>query len=119
MTSDPKSVHWAHLISDKRYSGQVGVYEGALTYRYGAYRPTDYSIMRQNVGGFNAPSREAIYKRIMSLSQGSGWKYDFEAFASYDEINRSASSQSYYEGQLDGFDESTFIPLAPPVLMAD
>ena len=119
VTSDPKSVHWAHLISDKRYSGQVGVYEGALTYRYGAYRPTDYSIMRQNVGGFNAPSREAIYKRIMSLSQGSGWKYDFEAFASYDEINRSASSQSYYEGQLDGFDESTFIPLAPPVLMAD
>lgn len=119
VTSDPKSVHWARFISDSRYSGQVGVYEGALTYRYGAYRPTDYSIMRQNVGGFNAPSREAIYKRIMSLSQGSGWKYDFEAFASYDEINRSASSQSYYEGQLDGFDESTFIPLAPPVLMTD
>lgn len=119
VTSDPKSVHWAHFISDKRYSGQVGVYEGALTYRYGAYRPTDYSIMRQNVGGFNAPSREAIYKRTMSLSEGSAWKYDFEAFVSYDEINRSASSQAYYENQIGGFDESTFIPLAPPVLIAD
>lgn len=116
VTGDPKDVHWAHFISDPRYSGQVGVYEGGLTFRYGAYRPTDYSIMRHNAGGFNAPSREAIYKRIMALSEPSGWKYDFEAFAAYDETNRSAVSQAYYESQMEDFDEKTFVPLAPPVL---
>lgn len=116
VTNDPKDVHWAHFISDSRYSGQVGVYEGGLTFRYGAYRPTDYSIMRQNAGGFNAPSREAIYKRIMKLSEPNGWEYDYEAFVAYDETNRSAVSLAYCESQMEGFDEKAFIPLAPPVL---
>lgn len=119
VTNDPKEVHWAHFISDPRYSGQVGIYDGGLTYRYGAYRPTDYSIMRHNAGGFNAPSREAIFKRIMKLSEPSGWKYDFEAFVAYDAINRSAASQAYYENQMDGFDEESFVPLAPPVVMTE
>ena len=79
-------------------------------------RPTDDSIMRHNAGGFNAPSREAIFKRIMKLSEPSGWKYDFEAFVAYDEINRSAASQAYYENQMENFDEESFVPLAPPVV---
>ena len=115
VTSDATQVHWAHFISDSRYSGQVGVYEGAMTYRYGAYRPTDYSIMRHNVGGYNAPSREAIYKRIMKLSEGSGWEYDYETFVAYDAVNRSNASQAYYREEVENFDESTFVPLAPPV----
>lgn len=116
VTNDPKEIHWAHFLSDPRYSGQVGIYDGGLTFRYGAYRPTDYSIMRHNAGGFNAPSREAIFKRIMKLSEPSGWKYDFEAFVAYDEINRSAASQAYYENQMENFDEESFVPLAPPVV---
>ncbi len=72
--------------------------------------------MRHNAGGFNAPSREAIFKRIMKLSEPSGWKYDFEAFVAYDEINRSAASQAYYENQMENFDEESFVPLAPPVV---
>ncbi len=119
VTNDPKEVHWAHFISDPRYSGQVGIYEGGLTFRYGAYRPTDYSIMRHNAGGFNAPSREAIFKRIMKLSEPSGWEYDFEAFASYDAVNRSAVSQAYNESQMEGFDEESFVPLAPPVVRTE
>ena len=115
VTSDATQVHWAHFISDSRYSGQVGVYEGAMTYRYGAYRPTDHSIMRHNVGGYNAPSREAIYKRIMKLSEGSGWEYDYETFVAYDAVNRSNASQTYYREEVENFDESTFVPLAPPV----
>ena len=117
VTNNPTEVRWAHFLSDTHYSGLVGIYQGALTYQYGAYRPTENSIMRHNVGGYNAPSREAIYKRIMTLSEGSGWEYDYEAFVAYDAINRSASSQAYYRDELRDFDERTFIPLAPPVFV--
>ena len=110
-------MRWSHFLSDARYSGLVGIYQGALTYQYGAYRPTENSIMRHNVGGYNAPSREAIYKRIMTLSEGNGWKYDYEAFVAYDAVNRSASYQAYYRDELQALDERTFIPLAPPVFV--
>ena len=60
---------------------------------------------------------EAIYKRIMTLSEGSGWKYDYEAFVAYDAVNRSASYQAYYRDELQALDERTFIPLAPPVFV--
>ena len=116
-TSDRAKVRWAHFLSDTRYSGQVGVYQGALTYQYGAYRPTDQSIMRHNIGGYNAPSREAIYKRIMQLSEGDGWEYDYETFVAYDAVNRSNASQTYRHEELRDFDERTFIPLAPPVFV--
>ncbi len=117
VTSDPAQVRWAHFLSDARYAGQVGIYQGALTYQYGAYRPTDRSIMRYNIGGYNAPSREAIYKRIMQLSEGDGWEYDYETFVAYDAVNRSNASQAYYREELRNFDERTFIPLAPPVFV--
>lgn len=117
VTNDPVKIHWSHFLSDSRYTGQVGIYQGALTYQYGAYRPTDESIMRHNIGGYNAPSREAIYKRIMRLSEGDGWEYDYETFVAYDAVNRSNASQTYYREELRDFDERTFIPLAPPVLV--
>lgn len=117
VTNDPVKIHWSHFLSDSRYTGQVGIYQGALTYQYGAYRPTDESIMRHNIGGYNAPSREAIYKRIMRLSEGDGWEYDYETFVAYDAVNRSNTSQAYYREELRDFDERTFIPLAPPVLV--
>ena len=41
--------------------------------------------MRYNSGGFNAPSRQSIYRRIMEKSGG---MYNFEEFLKYDEINR-------------------------------
>ena len=116
-TNDRTKVRWSHFLSDSRYAGQVGVYQGALTYQYGAYRPTDQSIMRHNIGGYNAPSREAIYKRIMQLSEGSGWEYDYETFVAYDAVNRSNASQAYHRDELRNFDERTFIPLAPPVFV--
>lgn len=116
-TNDRTKVRWSHFLSDSRYAGQVGIYQGALTYQYGAYRPTDESIMRHNIGGYNAPSREAIYKRIMRLSEGDGWEYDYETFVAYDAVNRSDASQTYYRDELRDFDERTFIPLATPVLV--
>lgn len=87
----PQTVKWKHFLADPRYSGLVGLYEGAYTYAKYAYRPTNDSIMqhvRGSNGEFNAPSREAIYYRIHKLAYGDSWEYDFEKFATWDAKNR-------------------------------
>lgn len=88
-TDDPLTVKWAHILSDERYAPEPeGLYEGALGYGSGVWRPTYTSIMKDNQGAFNAPSREIIWCRIHKLAYGSEWKHDFEAFAEYDTKNR-------------------------------
>lgn len=113
-TSDPASVKWSHFLSDWHYVYDgLGVYEGGATYWKGVWRPSENSIMRYNTGGFNAPSREAIYKRIHKLAYGGSWQYDYEAFVEYDAINRksahSVAAQSYVENRLE--------PLHEPVIV--
>lgn len=77
-------------MADSRYQStdafgeKLGIYEGACGYLYGAWRPTDDSMMFHNQHGFNAPSREAIYKRIMSTAMGAAWSFDFNEFATFD-----------------------------------
>ncbi len=117
LTSDPNTIHWSKFISDSRYSGKVGVYEGGYTYAYGVYRPTEYSIMRYNTGGFNAPSREVIYKKIMKFSEGDTWTYDYETFVAFDATARSAEAVTKAAAQSAAVDKSNFIPLAPPVMI--
>ena len=51
--------------------------------------------MNSGVGGFNAPSREAIYFRIHKLAYGTDWEYDYEEFVKYDAVNRTAATKSY------------------------
>ena len=82
-----------------------------MCYPRGVYRSTENSIMRYNTGGFNAPSREAIWYRIHKLAYGKDWTYRYEDFVSYDARNRktSASSNAFDPGPLP-------IPLAPPVI---
>ena len=117
LTSDPNTIAWARFISDSRYSGKVDVYEGGYTYPYGVYRPTDNSIMRYNTGGFNAPSREAIYKKIMKFSEGNAWTYDYETFVAFDAPARSAEAVTRTAAQCAAVDKANFIPLAPPVMV--
>ena len=117
LTSDPNTIAWSRFISDSRYSGKVGVYEGGYTYAYGVYRPTEYSIMRYNTGGFNAPSREAIYKKIMKFSEGDSWTYDYETFVAFDAPARSAEAVTRAAAQCATVDKADFIPLAPPVMV--
>lgn len=117
LTSDPNTILWSKFISDSRYSGKVGVYEGGYTYPYGVYRPTDNSIMRYNTGGFNAPSREAIYKKIMKFSEGDAWTYDYETFVAFDAPARSAKAVTRAAAQCAAVDKANFIPLAPPVMV--
>ena len=86
-----QTIKWKHFLSDARYTGLVGIYEGAYSFAKNAYRPSDNSIMRhvkESDGKFNAPSREAIYYRIHKLAYGDSWTYNFETFAAWDAKNR-------------------------------
>ena len=91
--NDPATVRWAHFLQDNRYAGEgLGLYEGANLYGHGAYRPTENSMMRYNDCPFNAPSREQIYKRVMQLSEGATWTYDYEEFVQFDAPSRNAAT---------------------------
>lgn len=93
--SDTSKVRWAHFLRDQRYKDdKLSVYEGAGTYESGLYRPTENSIMNENVGVFNAPSREAIYYRIGKLAYGASWQYRYEDFVKYDIINIGVSNNN-------------------------
>ena len=83
--SNPGEVKWAKFINNERYKDEkIGVYGGSYLYQFGAYRPTENSMMRNNDVGFNAPSREAIYKRVMQESEGDAWTYNYEEFVEFD-----------------------------------
>ena len=120
-TSDPALVKWSKFLSDERYAGEgLGVFEGGQTYMYGVWRPTEESIMRYNVGGFNAPSREAIYYRVNKLAYGDSWEYDYETFVEFDAPNRISSSA--YGGAAPQRRRANYVermrePLAPPVIV--
>lgn len=78
------SCPWYDLIG---YDG-TGCYEGAWSCSTGYYRPSQTSIMLNNQGEFNAPSRRIIYKRI--IQQTEGWKEPAvlnEGFLTYDSKN--------------------------------
>ena len=88
-TDDPSEVKWAHFLSDPRYEDEnLGVFEGARGCSTGIWRASYQSIMKDNSGEFNAPSREVIWRRIHRLAYGDAWEYSYEAFAEYDRINR-------------------------------
>lgn len=91
--NDPATVRWSRFLQDDRYSNEgLGLYEGAYLYSFGAYRPTENSMMRYNDSPFNAPSREQIYKTVMQMSEGSSWTYDYEDFVEFDAVSRNAAT---------------------------
>lgn len=84
---------WAHLAAEPRYAAEkLGCYEGGFTYSKGVYRPTETSIMVSNEGGFNAPSRELIYKRAMMIASGGTYTYVYDDFLAFDEPSWKTSS---------------------------
>lgn len=86
-TNDPQTIKWSKYLADERYAGTgIGIFEGG-GYSQGIWHPSQSSIMNQNVNGFNAPSREAIYKKIHKLALGKDWQFDYEKFVEYDKIN--------------------------------
>lgn len=112
-TSDTNLVKWRHFLNDSRYKYEgLGVYQGGDTYPYGVWRSTNNSIMNDNTGGYNAPSREAIYYRIHKLAYGNSWTYNYESFVSWDSKNRSAKAMSIKKAQT-----STVAPTHPPIIV--
>ena len=115
-TNDPAQVKWSSFVSDNRYTNEhIGCYEGGLTYWTGVWRPTENSIMRYNVGGFNAPSRYAIWYRIGKLAYGSNWNGTYEDFVTYDAVNISAAAIASNAAQVKKL-KKPLPPLHAPVV---
>lgn len=107
MTNDRGSVHWKHYFEKSGYE-MVGIYEGGGMYGRGVWRPEKNSAMNDNTPYFNAPSREAIVRRIMSINNKA---FDYDTFYSRDKINPVSQSTRSKAGTT-----TVRTPLAPPVL---
>lgn len=126
-TSDPTQIRWTHFINDSRYKDEeIGIFEGAY-YQYGVYRATEYSVMREFIGvfpepalpkidQFSAPSREAIYKRVMKLAYGDSWKYDYEEFVKFDAQGRADFVAAKNKAQTRGASNSKVIKHPRPTI---
>lgn len=113
-TSDPEKVYWANFIGDATYSSeQIGVIEGAHALLKYWWRPTQNSIMNNNTGGFNAPSRKIIYYRINKLANGDEWEYSHDDFKKLDVNWIPTSTMS---ARSVGNIGKEFVPLARPVV---
>lgn len=83
--NNPETVCWNHFIGRSGYE-KVGVFEGGGGYPRGVWRPEEQpSCMQDNRPYFNAPSREQIVRRIMTLA---GETYDFDEFIRQDISSR-------------------------------
>ena len=49
---------------------------------------------------FNAPSRSAIYRHVMMLTEGVDWKYDYEKFVEFDAAGRAQAAEVFSKRQL-------------------
>lgn len=107
LISDPEQIRWSHMLKDERYSSYTGIVEGGELFAYGVWRPEERSMMRNNDPYFNAPSREAIVKRIMKLA---GEDFLFEDFAEKDVYSPLPYTRANYV-------EKAFEPTAPPVFV--
>ena len=110
ITNDASTIRWSAFLNDSNYSSSTGIYEGGNGYAYGVWRPTYDSCMNHMYGTFNAPSRYAIFKRIMERS-GETWSW--QKFVAYDVVNRGADAASPKDG-LDPHWEEAPVP-DPPV----
>ena len=90
LTPDQAQAPWSQFIGDSDFASEnIGVYEGGDTFWSGVWRPTEQSVMNDSYkySTFNAPSRSQIYTRIMKLSEGESWKYDYNAFKTWDKAH--------------------------------
>ncbi len=105
LTNDRSQVHWKQYFTMPGYEA-VGLFEGACLYGMGVWRPEYISCMEDNRSYYNAPSREAIVRRIC---RASGTTFSMSTFVSNDKVKsdntRTTRTPEY------------FVPLAPPILI--
>jgi hypothetical protein len=111
--SDVKKSYWADFAADSRYKSEnLGCYEGGATYAHGVYRPTDNSIMNDNINGFNVAGRVMIYKRCMKIALGDSWKFNLADFIAFDLEEGKATASTKRKAAAKR--SATFLPLAKP-----
>ena len=116
VTGDPEAVLWSRYIGDTAFADEeIGVYEGGSTYLMDVWRPTRQSVMNSNelFTYFNAPSRAQIYTRIMKLSEGQSWEFDYDAFVAWDKAHPTSTRVST-RSIVEVDDEEEFV-CYPPV----
>lgn len=111
LTGENDKVHWKHFFETPGYDA-VGLYEGALMYTRGSWRPERISCMCDNRRYYNAPTRESIVKRIMRIS-GSG--YSFESFVAKDHVKSDDTGKLPPDNYRSPALSATLPPLAPPI----
>lgn len=106
ITGERSKVHWKHYFDRSGYDA-VGLFEGGYYYDTGVWRPESASCMDDNRPYYNAPSREAIVRRIM---RASGETFRMEDFIKNDKVRKDpvTKASNYVEA---------FVPFAPPILI--
>ena len=121
--SAPAKTIWGEFYTTYyRNREGIGAYAGAYTWPSSNnpvfYRPTNNSIMRYNTGGFNVPSRKAIYVRMHKIVYGSDWSWEDhkEEFLNWDSQNVYSSTYNMGSASRSASNEN-FIPLASPIII--
>lgn len=106
LTGDRTKVHWSYYFDLPGYEA-VSMFEGGCMYESGIWRPEEFSCMDDNRPYYNAPSREAIVRRI---KKASGEVFDMEDFIKNDKVKADPTTKAsnYVEA---------FAPFAPPLLI--
>lgn len=112
-TDNRSSIKWRQMLSDSRYNGLVGVYEGGYYRSSGVWRPSAESIMNNNTGGFNAPSRMAIYTFIRKNAL-KAFTFRYELFVESDAAARAEEST---RGAIGRPWPEHLSPLGPPIMV--
>lgn len=113
-TSDRNNVLWRDFLKHTKYTDPnntfsvVDLFEGGNYYYQGVWRPEQNSCMNDNVDYYNAPSRWAMYRRIMMIA---GLPYSFEKFMAQDNPPPPSYSSTSKYGM-----EKAMTPFAPPIL---
>ena len=116
--SDPEKTIWSRFVSDPEYANEnLGAYEGGWTYYTGIYRPSEQSMMRSNNAPFNAPSRRAIYDRVMLLATGQ--KTYYEDFVAFDKEHKPTEwdYESRYDARTRRIWDAPWHPAPPRMIL--
>lgn len=105
-TNNKDEAHWGHFIGRAGYDA-VGFFEGGMLYSKGVWRPERISCMEDNRMYYNAPSREAIVRRIFKAC---GKTFSLNDFYENDKAksDNAKTASNHVE---------KFVPLAPPVMI--
>ena len=110
---DSTKVIWTQFIYDPEFANEkIGIYEGGYTFFKGVYRSSEESMMRSNNAPFNAPSRQAIYNKVMKL--GLGKTATYEEFVAFDKEHK--PTVWHYESRTRQGREVPWRPAPPRII---